>query len=730
MLYVAISILVVVAIGALIGSCWMPESYNDVKKIVVGLSTGIITSALVTVYIENINARMDKKRKVRYKQMLLNPLYMSIDRLYKRLILNINEYRVREEYVGYYFLPIKETKEISEFFDITIYYSNSNIYPREEYNRRFEELKTFYDIRLEGGQLLTSELALRMADVTDFINREVSVYVARNGQVLAVSVGNDQSVELPPVEGRRGASRLSGVRCVHTHPNGNPLLSGVDISALKNNRFDAMIAVGVTSPDISQSQMSFGMITGIDDNEQYQVECYGPLTLQEAEGVFFPNLAAMVERILDKQTGSASLAQGTERAIIVGMEYGAPNSSGWTAEDSLEELKQLADTAGAEVVARFLQKRPKPDPAFFIGRGKVQELALYVQQENVDLCIFDDELSPAQQRNIEQSMGVRVLDRTALILDIFAQRAHTNEGKLQVELAQLQYTLPRIMGKGLALSRLGGGIGTRGPGETKLEVDRRRIRDRIAYIKECIGKVKSVRTLHRAGRAKASVPTVSLVGYTNAGKSTLLNTLTNSDIYAQDQLFATLDPTTRQLDLPNKQQAILTDTVGFIQRLPHQLVAAFQSTLEEVVQSDVLLHVIDVSHELYKEQAAAVYQVLDELGAKDKTIITVYNKIDKLPPDSGLAERLSKEENSICISAKARYNLDGLLALIAENLKLKAVEESFLVPYSDSAAVGRLHDAGTVLEQEYLAEGTLLKVRLDAEQVQQFAKYLAADAKA
>ena len=220
------------------------------------------------------------------------------------------------------------------------------------------------------------------------------------------------------------------------------------------------------------------------------------------------------------------------------------------------------------------------------------------------------------------------------------------------------------------------------------------------------------------------------MGYTNAGKSTLLNTLTNSDIYAQDQLFATLDPTTRQLDLPNKQQAILTDTVGFIQRLPHQLVAAFQSTLEEVVQSDVLLHVIDVSHELYKEQAAAVYQVLDELGAKDKTIITVYNKIDKLPPDSGLAERLSKEENSICISAKARYNLDGLLALIAENLKLKAVEESFLVPYSDSAAVGRLHDAGTVLEQEYLAEGTLLKVLLDAEQVQQFAKYLAADAKA
>ena len=590
-------------------------------------------------------------------------------------------------------------------------------------NSVIEELKTFYDLRLESGQLVTAELGARMADVTDFINREVSVYISRSGQVLAVAVGDDQSVELPPIEGRRGSSRLSGVRCVHTHPNGNPALSGVDISALKNNRFDAMVAIGVAAPDFTQSTLTFGMITGIDQNEQYTVECYGPATLEQAEGIFFPNLAAMVERILDKQSGSASLAQGTERAILVGMEYGGSNTL-WTAEDSLEELKQLADTAGAEVVQKFLQKRPKPDPAFFIGRGKVQELALYVQQENIDLCIFDDELSPAQQRNIEQAMGVRVLDRTALILDIFAQRARTNEGKLQVELAQLQYTLPRIMGKGLSLSRLGGGIGTRGPGETKLEVDRRRIRDRIAYIKDCIGKVKSVRSLHRAGRAKANVPTVSLVGYTNAGKSTLLNTLTNSDIYAQDQLFATLDPTTRQLDLPNKQQAILTDTVGFIQRLPHQLVAAFQSTLEEVVEADVLLHVIDVSHELYKEQAASVYQVLDELGAKDKTIITVYNKIDKLPLDSALPARLAKEENSICISAKAGINLDALLELIAENLQMKSVEESFLIPYSDSAAVSRLHGAGTVLEQEYLAEGTLLKVRLEAEQVSENEKYI------
>lgn len=592
-------------------------------------------------------------------------------------------------------------------------------------NSVIEELKTLYDMKLSSGQLLSAELALKLADITEFINREVSVYITRSGQIIRVAVGSNETVELPAVDGRRGSSRLSGIRCVHTHPNGTPSLSGVDISALKANRFDCMIAIGVTAPDYTQSTLGFGMIVGMDENEQFVVENYGPLTMAEAETIYFPNLVTTVERILEKQTSSTSLAQAQERAVLVGIEYnGMLNTLGWTIEDSVEELKQLADTAGAQVVAKFMQKRPKPDPAFFIGKGKVQELALFVQQENIDLCIFDDELSPAQQRNIEQAMGIRVLDRTALILDIFAQRARTNEGKLQVELAQLQYNLPRIMGKGLSLSRLGGGIGTRGPGETKLEVDRRRIRDRIAYIKECIGKVKSVRTLHRAGRNKASVPTVSLVGYTNAGKSTLLNTLTNSDIYAKDQLFATLDPTTRQLDLPNKQQAILTDTVGFIQRLPHQLVAAFQSTLEEVVEADVLLHVIDVSHELYKEQSNAVYHVLDQIGAKDKTIITVYNKIDKLPADSALPARLAQEENSICISAKANINLDKLLELIAENLKLKALEEYFLIPYSDSAAAARLHNIGTVLEQEYLAEGTKLKVRLAADQLGEFEKYL------
>ncbi len=586
-----------------------------------------------------------------------------------------------------------------------------------------EELRILYDIRIEPSQLISCRLAKKLAELTKRINREISVYVSRSGQILSVTVGSNETVFLPTVDGRRSSNRLCGIRCIHTHPGGNPSLSGVDISALKSNRFDAMVAIGVTEDDNSKVLINFGMIIGIEDDEQYTVGSYGPFTVEEAENIFFPNFVCAVERILDKQAGTTSIEETEERAVLVGIEYSRNEDTlGWSVEDSIQELKQLADTAGAKVITSFTQKRQKPDSAFFIGKGKVQELALYVQKKNIDICIFDDELSPAQQRNIEEAIGVKVLDRTALILDIFAQRARSKEGKLQVELAQLQYMLPRIAGKGLSLSRLGGGIGTRGPGETKLEVDRRRIRERIAYIKECIKKIKNVRILHREGRK--TVPSINLIGYTNAGKSTLLNTLTNSDIYAKDQLFATLDPTTRQLELPGKQQVILTDTVGFIQRLPHQLVAAFHSTLEEIVEADILLHVIDVSHKLYKEQSNAVYHVLDEMGVMDKTIINVYNKIDKLPQDSGLPGRLSEEENSICVSALKNINLDKLKGIIAENLKIQAVEDYFLIPYSDSEKVSRIHNVGVILEQEYLPEGTMLKVRLKSGQVGEFEKYI------
>lgn len=583
------------------------------------------------------------------------------------------------------------------------------------------ELHKLYD--MQSPQLVSQELAVKLADITEYINREISVYITRSGQIIEIAVGDNATVELPSFSGRRGAGRLSGIRCIHTHPGGNPYLSGVDISALKNNKYDAMVAIGVVSPDFTKSELTFGLITGIDSNENYTAECYGPYSIEDAENINFVNTVSTIERILDKQTGTASLQVMSERAILIGMEWGR-NDSLWTVDDSLEELKQLADTAGATVIKKFIQKRPKPDPAFFIGRGKVQELALYAQQENIDLCIFDDELSPAQQRNIESVMGIRILDRTALILDIFAQRARTNEGKLQVELAQLQYTLPRIMGKGLMLSRLGGGIGTRGPGETKLEVDRRRIRDRIAFIKDQIEKVKAVRSLHRSKRKKNNVFEVSLVGYTNAGKSTLLNTLTNSDIYAKDQLFATLDPTTRQLTLPNKQEIIITDTVGFIQRLPHQLIAAFRSTLEVVTEADLLVHVIDVSHELYKEQAAAVHEVLKEIGAETKPVITVYNKIDKLPPDSKLADRLALEEDTVCISAAKKLNLETLQQMIETHLKSKAVEVTLCIPYAETAKAAQLHETANVLEQEYTENGTVMKVILPVEDLEAYNEYI------
>lgn len=583
------------------------------------------------------------------------------------------------------------------------------------------ELQKLYD--MQSPQLVSQELAVKLADITEYINREISVYITRSGQIIEIAVGDNATMELPSFSGRRGAGRLSGIRCIHTHPGGNPYLSGVDISALKNNKYDAMVAIGVLSPDFTKSELTFGLITGIDSNENYTAECYGPYSIEDAENINFVNTVSTIERILDKQTGTASLQVMSERAILIGMEWGR-NDSLWTVDDSLEELKQLADTAGATVIKKFIQKRPKPDPAFFIGRGKVQELALYAQQENIDLCIFDDELSPAQQRNIESVMGIRILDRTALILDIFAQRARTNEGKLQVELAQLQYTLPRIMGKGLMLSRLGGGIGTRGPGETKLEVDRRRIRDRIAFIKDQIEKVKAVRSLHRSKRKKNNVFEVSLVGYTNAGKSTLLNTLTNSDIYAKDQLFATLDPTTRQLTLPNKQEIIITDTVGFIQRLPHQLIAAFRSTLEVVKEADLLVHVIDVSHELYKEQAAAVHEVLKEIGAETKPVITVYNKIDKLPPDSKLADRLALEEDTVCISAAKKLNLETLQQMIESHLKSKAVEVTLCIPYAETAKAAQLHETANVLEQEYTENGAVMKVILPVENLEAYNEYI------
>ncbi|MCL5057421.1 MAG: GTPase HflX [Actinobacteria bacterium] len=398
-----------------------------------------------------------------------------------------------------------------------------------------------------------------------------------------------------------------------------------------------------------------------------------------------------------------------ERAVLVGIEL--PGDDSHSVEESMRELERLTDTAGAEVAGRIIQKKSRPDGSTFLGKGKAQELTDLCGETEADLVICDRELSPAQTRNLEEIVGVSVIDRSRLILDIFACRAKTREGKLQVELAQLNFLLPRLTGKGMALSRLGGGIGTRGPGETKLEVDRRRIRKRISDLKKEIEEVRRHREIMRRGRKDVPVPQVSLVGYTNAGKSTLLKKLTGADVLVEDKLFATLDPTTRRVDLPNNEMVLLTDTVGFINNLPHHLVAAFRATLEEVVESDVLVHVIDISHPNAAGQAQTVIKVLDSLGAGEKPTITVYNKIDRVAeeqppiPDYG--------DDPVLVSALSGSGMSDLLDRIARVAAIKRVRRRFFLPFDRSSLLSVLHQKGRVIKQDHGPEGITVDVELE-----------------
>lgn len=395
---------------------------------------------------------------------------------------------------------------------------------------------------------------------------------------------------------------------------------------------------------------------------------------------------------MGSERGLRNSAQQLEKAITVGLEVAG--SRRWEVEDSLDELDRLAETAGAEVVGRVVQRRASPDPATYIGEGKAREIAALAIVAHADLVIFDDELSPAQQRNLEEIIGIKVIDRTWLILDIFASRAASKEGKIQVELAQLSYLLPRLTGKGVELSRLGGGIGTRGPGETKLETDRRRIRKRIAVLRGELAEIAARRGLQRSRRKEAGIPVVSLVGYTNAGKSTLFNALTESQVLAEDKLFATLDPTIRRCRLPGGGVVLLADTVGFIRKLPHDLVAAFRATLEEVAEADVICHVVDASHPGKDEQCAAVNAVLADLGLQDKPMVTVLNKIDLVEGDIE-RERLRVEHpGAVLISAAERWGLSDLLRAIEDTLPPTGRRGGPQAEPGSRAAVSGAHASG------------------------------------
>ena len=408
-----------------------------------------------------------------------------------------------------------------------------------------------------------------------------------------------------------------------------------------------------------------------------------------------------------------------ERAILAGLDAGVFTKEETANEQTLQELKALLETAGGEAVGFLLQSRPAPDPHSFLGEGKAEELRATAEAAGADLIIFDNDLSPSQIRTLEEITGVTVMDRAALILDIFAQRAKTKEGRLQVELAQYQYLLPRLSGMGKSLSRQGGGIGTRGPGETRLETDRRHIRERITRLKQELKEVRRVRGVQRQQREKNSVPVVALVGYTNAGKSTILNALTGAGIPANNRLFDTLDTTTRRMTVTDTLDVLLSDTVGFIAKLPHNLVEAFQATLEELQYADLLLHVIDASDPEREAHIAVVEQLVAQLAPQDVPVIEVYNKADLTE-----TSEIPTGENRIAVSAKKGEGLDDLLQLIGKNLDNGVARVQLLLPYSAAGEVDRIHREGKVFSTEYGNDGITLEAALTTEMQGRYREYI------
>ncbi len=574
-----------------------------------------------------------------------------------------------------------------------------------------DRLKSLYDFKQGLDEFASFELLSELCACSGEINREISVYISRDGSIVDVSVGDSAKVSMPSMRLVRNEDRLCGVRCIHTHPSGDGRLSGVDLGTLRSMKLDCMAAVGVSNGKPTQLYAAY-LGDFDEDTGSRAALVYGPMRPYK-----LPQKALIAEIFNSddrfRSTTKEVEAVEQERAVLVGMD----NDEGY---DTLEELNELAKTAGALVVGKVRVRRRTIDNATYVGSGKANELSLMGSELEADLFIFDDELSAIQLRTLEETLGARVIDRTTLILDIFAARATSREGKLQVELAQMRYRLPRLIGQGQVLSRLGGGIGTRGPGEKKLEIDRRRIRRRVFELETELSEIEKQRGLRRESRKANRIPLVALVGYTNAGKSTMLNALTDSNVLAEDKLFATLDPVVRKITLSGGTEALLSDTVGFINKLPHDLVEAFKSTLEEVSNSDLILQVVDISCPYHEKQMRVVDGVLESLHAADIPRIIVFNKADAIASCDLPAE----SENRLNVSALRGTGIEKLLSAVELKLNSARTEVDILVPYSKYEAVSMIRDRGMLLSEEHTETGTHIRALLDAESIGQLRKIL------
>jgi len=528
-------------------------------------------------------------------------------------------------------------------------------------------LRNTYRRRVSPHEIVSPELARHLTELSRETNRQVGVLLNRKGEIEYVVVGNAHKLELPDIgRARAGQVRLRGLRLIHTHLKSEPLTKD-DLTDLALLRLDMVAAVGVT-PNGLPGVLHFAHLIPEDGSGQFWSVASMP-SVHDDQPDPLATLEALEEEFSRK--AAARTVSGREKAILVAV---CLDGNRAFTEASLEELKELARTAGVEVIDSVLQVRREADPRYLIGRGKLEDLNLRAMQAMADLLIFDKDLSPSQGRHISEATSLKVIDRTQLILDIFAQRAQSAEGKLQVELAQLKYRLPRLVQSDTSLSRLAGGIGGRGPGETKLEIDRRRARERINNLEKRITSLSREREVRRAQRNRRQLPIISIVGYTNAGKSTLLNAITGSEVLAENKLFATLDPTSRRLRFPREREVIITDTVGFIRDLPKDLVAAFRATLEELYDADLLLHVVDASDPSHDEQVEAVETILDSLELREKPRLMVWNKADQLSPEE--VETLLRTRGGVAISAIRREGLATLLAKADTTLFAEGVSES------------------------------------------------------